>query len=122
MTEHFEDVSKVEPVFRELRNLMDLSVVSAIIAREGLLQKTNLDIPAINGQQQVSTTQWSVPVSVPSQCSFIRLSDSWLVTASGGVTVDSWAVAENTQLDPSLGKLAQTASSKSSSGWWWSAN
>ena len=93
MTEKYDQLSKAEPVFRELRNLMDMSVVAAIIARERLLKQVGLNIPAIKGLDTVSIPTWNVPQKVPSQCSFARLSDGLIVTTSGGVTVDSWAVA-----------------------------
>ena len=122
MTENFDKLSKDEPVFRELRNLMDMSVVAAIIKQDNLVDKLDMNLPGILGQQMVSTPIWNVPLQVPTQCSFVKLSKSWLVTASGGVDVDSFAVAEKTETVPSLGKMIALASKRSADNWWWNAN
>ncbi len=122
MTDNFEQLSQDEPVFRELRNLMDMSVVAAIIKQDQLVEKLNMNLPGILGHEMVSTPSWNIPQQVPTQCSFVKLSESWLVTASGGVDVDSFAVAEKTETVPSLGKLAVLASKRSADNWWWNAN
>ena len=44
-----------------------------------------------------------------------------MVTTSGGVDVDSWAVAENTEKVATLGKIAAVAK-EGSERWWWNAN
>jgi len=117
MTEKFAELSKIEPVFRELRNLMDLSVVAAIITKEGMTKGVSL--PAVESSK-VSTSEFNVPSKVPSECSFVQLSRSWLFTASGGVTVDSWKVASNTKVDSSLdGMVAK--SNPTNDRWWWNA-
>ena len=118
MTKHYDKLSTIVPVFRELRNLMDISVVAAIIEREGLLKSAELRIPAIQGIDTISIPKWNVPKTVPTQCSFARMTRSLMVTTSGGVTIDSWAVASNTTVDSKL-KLDATMSSDR---WWWNAN
>ncbi len=122
MTENFDQLSKDEPVFRELRNLMDMSVVSAIIRQDNLVEKLDMNLPGILGHEMVSTPSWNIPQQVPTQCSFVKLSKSWLVTASGGVDVDSFAVAEKTETVPSIGKIAVLANQRSADNWWWNAN
>ncbi len=102
--------------------VMDMSVVAAIIKQDQLVEKLNMNLPGILGHEMVSTPSWNIPQQVPTQCSFVKLSESWLVTASGGVDVDSFAVAEKTETVPSLGKLAVLASKRSADNWWWNAN
>ena len=117
MTEKFAELSKIEPVFRELRNLMDLSVVAAIITKEGMTKQVSL--PAVESPK-VSTSEFNVPSKVPSQCSFVHLSGGWMFTASGGVSVDSWKVASSTKVDASLdGMVAK--SNPTNDRWWWNA-
>jgi hypothetical protein len=120
MTERFEELSKAEPCFRELRNVIDLSVVAAIISRHGLADKAGLKMPAILGISNVALPSWNAPKTVPAQCSFFQTSNSWLVSASGGVQLDSWGVAQNQAVVPQLKELAATANSSSKS-WWWNA-
>jgi hypothetical protein len=121
MTENYEELAKAEPIFRELRNVMDLAVVAAIIARGKLLEKANLEIPSIVGSDAVKTPTWNVPNTIPCQCSFVRLSKGWCVTASGGVQVDSWAVASNTETSLTVRQLVDSKLEKSADRWWWNA-
>lgn len=121
MSDRYEELSKQQPVFRELRNLMDLSVVAAIIAKEDLIEKTKLPLPSILALDTVATPTWNVPKSVPTQCSFVRLSNSLMVTTSGGVLVDSWSVAANTKVDPKLASIAASAIDSRGDRWWWNA-
>lgn len=124
MTERFEELATAEPVFRELRNIMDMSVAAAIIEQEGMLSQVNLTLDNIAGQseQMVSLPAWNVPQTVPAQCSFVRLSRSWIVTASGGVQVDSWAVASNSEVVSEVGSIGATAMDRTADRWWWNAN
>ena len=119
MTENYEKLSTVEPVFRELRNLMDLSVAAAIIEGEQLLQSVGLNTVAIKGLETVSIPELNVPKTVPTQCSYARMTRSLMVTTSGGVTINSWAVAANKQVDASL---AVNVDAGGAQNWWWNAN
>ena len=124
MTERFDELAQAEPVFRELRNLMDMSVAAAIIEQQGLLGQVSLELSNIAGSSEtpVSVPVWNVPTTVPPQCSFVQLSRSWLVTASGGCQVDSWAVAENTEVVPAITDVAANAMTRTADRWWWNAN
>jgi hypothetical protein len=120
MTEKFEELAVAEPAFRELRNVMDLSVISAIIRKENLAAKVGLETPAILGLTDVMVTpSWTIPKSVSTQCSFVRVANSWLVSASGGIQLDSWGIAGNTETVPELAKVASNATTKTADRWWW---
>ncbi len=123
MTSHFDDLAAADATFGELRNVMDLSVIAALMKQQQMTQAVSLEIPAILGITEVATTPaWTVPKKVPTQCSFVRLAKSWLVTASGGVTVDSWSVAENFEVDASVTEVAQVAVQRNADRWWWNAS
>jgi hypothetical protein len=122
MTERFEELAAAEPIFWELRNLMDMSVVAALIAKEELLVKANLDLAMINGSDnQVSTPTWNVPKTVPAQCSYVLTNRAWIVTASGGIQVDSWGVVAKTETVASLQKSGELALNRTADRWWWNA-
>ena len=118
MTERFEELAAAEPAFRELRNVMDLSVIAAIIKSQGLVQKVGLEIPAILGTEKHEIPSYSVPKVVPAQCSFVRIANSWLVSASGGIQLDSWSVAQNTEDVSEVGEVAKLAA-RVGDKWWW---
>ena len=100
----------------------DLSVISAIISKNQMLRKMGLEIDAITGDA-VQMPSRPVPSSVPTACSFVNIKGNYVVTASGGVQVDSWAVAGNTKIDTKLAKTSSMAlAAKDGNRWWWNAN
>src|SRR5439155_3963598 len=73
MTEHYDELSAKEPVFVELRNLMDACVIAALISKEGLLEKAQLDIPTLRGtDSKLELVSWPQPKTVATQCSFLK--------------------------------------------------
>ncbi len=108
MTERYDELAKVDPVFGQLRNLMDLSLVAALIAREDLCGMADCPLESLMGASSKWKTEfWPAPRSVASQSSFIKVKRQYVITASGGVQIDSWSWAANTQVDPLLeGKSA----------------
>ncbi len=119
MTDKFDSLAQKEPAFRELRNLMDMSVVAALLAKENLLERSSLEIPLFTDESQLPTPGYNVPKSVPTQCSLVRLTSSWLVTASGGVQVDPWSVVEQSEVLAELNKTRSVAINAPNSQWWW---
>jgi hypothetical protein len=119
MTQHYDRLSGYEPTFAHLRNLMDLCVVAALIEKEGLLQKAHLgELPYVSRLMPLET--YHPPRSVSTQCSFVRQQRGYLITASGGVTIDSWKAAGQSDVEPSLAPLrSQQAPAGDQNSWWW---
>jgi hypothetical protein len=118
MTEKYDELSVQQPVFGELRNLMDLCVVAALIAKEDLLAKANLEIPTLSARDsKLGVSQWYAPKSVPTQVSATRGSGEVIVTASGGVEIASWQVAGKAVENAAVGQVRSKAA-KSGSLWW----
>ena len=70
MTAKYDELSVAEPVFGELRNVMDLCVISALIAKENLLAKANLELPTLIGREsKLQPSEWNAPTQVATQCS-----------------------------------------------------
>lgn len=116
MTKHYEKLSAEVPVFRDLRNVMDMSVIAAIVRNEHLLSKVGLELSMIGGK--LPTPTYAVPESIPAQCS---VADSYAVQVSGGVLVDSWGAAQNTVVDEKLTEVAAVAKVATADRWWWNA-
>jgi hypothetical protein len=116
MTKHYDAVSEKEPVFRDLRNVMDMSVIAAIIRNEGLANKVGLKLPKIGGE--LDTPTYAVPEKIPSR---VSVAGSYAVQVSGGVLLDSWGVAQNTVEEKKLGEVAMVAKVATADRWWWNA-
>lgn len=121
MTDNFADLARAEPVFGDLRNLMDLSVVATLIVQEGLDQRAGCDLSLLMGrQQEIPVASYVTPTAVDPQCSFVRGRSGWTVTASGGVSVDSFEVVENQQVDATIAQRRQRGAETTAAGrWWW---
>ncbi|HEV7281865.1 MAG TPA: DUF1598 domain-containing protein [Pirellulaceae bacterium] len=120
-TEKFEELCKADPAFGDLRNIMDQSVVAALIKREGLLEKAGASLPLLTGQdERLTVTAWNAPASVPTQSSFIQIGNDFVITASGGVQIESWQVAAKTEVSPAVAEARQKGG-YAGARWWWNA-
>jgi hypothetical protein len=121
MTEKYDELSAADVVFGELRNLMDMCVVTALIEKNRLWEKAGLSVPILTEQDSPLKLQKSnAAKQIPPEVSFLRTRNSWIVTASGGVQVESWQVASNVKTSSELSDVRQQAlSPRSSKSIWW---
>jgi hypothetical protein len=121
MTARYQQLAEKDLVFAQLRNLMDLCIVAALIQHEDLCGLAGgisfplLTRPADNNGAEA----WNAPKAVPTQCSFTKIGRNYVVTASGGVQIDSWAVASRSEVHPALGQVLTKAAKPADSSWWW---
>lgn len=119
MTAHYEELSQKLPIFAELSNLMDLAVVGALIAKENLPGKAGLSMPILTGAQELAAAQFDAPRQVDSKATFVKKGDSFVISASGGVLIDSWSIAGNSQASASLVPVRKQALPTDPKRWWW---
>lgn len=109
-TKKMDELAIADPVFGELRNVMDLCLVAAIIESQDLQSLAQCDLSAIVGDSaRVELAKYEVAKSLDPQCSFIQTVQGWVVTASGGVLVDSWQTASNTKVNESVASGIESA-------------
>lgn len=102
-TKKMDELAVADPVFGELRNVMDLCLIAALIESQDLQALSNCDLSAIVGDTaRVELAKCDVAKSLDPQCSFIQTVQGWVVTASGGVLVDSWQTANVTKINESV--------------------
>lgn len=119
MTANYEELSAEDKVFAKLRNLMDMCVAAAIIERHGLRDIADCDLELLyDTSSEIEIEEWNAAKTIPPQFSFIKSRAGVVVTASGGVQVQSWEAADNTQVVASVAKLHAPAKGKTTS-WWW---
>jgi hypothetical protein len=119
MTAKYDELSGKEPIFGELRNVMDLCVISALIAKEGLLGKAGLEIPTLTSKDsKLELVRFPAPKNVPTQCSTLKDGNETILTASGGVEITSWQVADRSLESSDAAKVRTEAAAKNPSLWW----
>ncbi len=111
-----DQLAAAEPVFGELRTVMDLCVVASLIRSHGLEEMAQCDLSTFrNVVFDNSDVEQKAPTQVDPQCSFIKAGSSWIVTASGGVLIDPWALVRepsiSTNLSPVRAKAAPNVDS-----------
>ena len=119
MTDKYDELSAVDPVFGELRNLMDMCVISALIEKERLCEVAGCSLPLLTGQSsELALETWNAAKRISPEVSFLRTRNSWIVTASGGVQIESWQVASRTDVDSNVSVVRNRATPESKSLWW----
>ena len=121
MTESYADLSKEMPVFSELQNMMDLTVVATLIVQERLAEKAELDLSVLGSENEaLQLASYTTPKAVEPHCSFIRGRAGWVVTASGGVDINGFEVVQNQVADQSGDNIRKEALAASTTNrWWW---
>jgi hypothetical protein len=120
MTAKYDELSGQDAVFGELRNLMDMCVLAALLQKEGLWQKAGLSAPLLTDSgSQLKPEVWYAPRQIHPEISFLKGTNGLIVTASGGVSIESWQVAERKETVANLAAVRQRATSNSRQGMWW---
>ncbi|MEO1617479.1 MAG: DUF1598 domain-containing protein, partial [Planctomycetota bacterium] len=115
MTESFEELAKEMPIFGDLQNLMDLSVVSTLIVQERLEARAGLGLELLRDTTALAPPEFETPQAVSPECSFIKGRGGWVVAASGGVLINPFQIVQDQEVDASL---AMDLSSRDNR-WWW---
>jgi len=120
MTNKYDALSDKISVFAELRNCMDLAVVSALIFREDLPGKAGLDVDfLLNQRSMLYDETMNPPRKVASQARAIRKGRGFLISASGGVEVDVATPLAKAEVAESLVPLRKSAQVDEKIKTWW---
>jgi len=112
----YAELSKKQTVFADLRNLVDLAVVGAVIHKYNLLETAGLDAKFLLSEETIDS--YDVPKKVNSQASVLRKGKGWLISASGGVQMYPEQLASATEEDAALAPIRKEATAKDMN-WWW---
>lgn len=115
LTERYSELADHDSAFGQLRNVMDLAVIAALIEKEQLLARAGLEIPQL--LHEVSVAEYPAPRQVATQASFLKRRGSYTISASGGVQILPWQIAdqtvENAEVSTVRGELSAVADK-----WW----
>ena len=118
MTAKYEELSAKDVVFGQLRNCIDLAVVAALVTKERLGERAGHSFSLLMDSDQLPSDQYYAPKQVPSKASVMVKRGSWVISASGGVQIDSWVLADKAEPAESLAPLRKKAESAAKT-WWW---
>ena len=119
MTEKYDALSAKDSVFGDLRNLMDMCVVAALLEKEGLWDRAGLEAPLLREpHSDLQVELWTAPKVVPPEVSFVKARRETIVSASGGVQLTPWQVASEVASVPEIGSIREKAAPAGQSLWW----
>lgn len=119
MTKHYDELSLKEPIFGELRNCIDLAVVAALISKENLAGKAGLDMGALLDPGVYETEQFPIPKQVDTKASYVETASGFVLSASGGVELNSWEVADHKETSEDLEPIRTKVADSRDKSWWW---
>jgi hypothetical protein len=118
-TAKYDELAAKESVFGDLRNIMDMCVVAALVTKENLQAKAQCELPELTstkGKTELETLP--APKKVATQSSAIKRGSSWIITASGGVAIDSWHAADKAEVSPAAAAIREKAKAAGDHLWW----
>jgi hypothetical protein len=119
-TKKLDELATKDTVFGDLRNVMDLCVIAAMIEAQNLESLAGCDLSGILGDTStVETPKFDIPNALDPQISFVQSVQGLLISASGGVMIESWQVATNTSEDDRVAKNYDRAASWSNASSWY---
>jgi len=119
MTAKYGELSQCDSIFGQLRNCMDLAVVTALIVKENLATRADCDLGLLANATGLPVELFAAPKQVDSKASFVKKGDNWIISASGGVQIHSWGVADKHEKSDTLAPLREKAVAAAGKRWWW---
>lgn len=119
MTDRYDELSVKEPIFGELRNCMDLAVVAALIVKENLAGKAGLNMGVLLNASDLPTDELITPKVIATKASFIETRNNYIISASGGVAINSWGDADRKEQSDSLAPVREKVAEGLAKSWWW---
>jgi hypothetical protein len=119
-TTKMNELAVKDTVFGELRNVMDLCVIAALIESQNMQSAAGCNLSALLGEQaNLPTVKFDVAQALDPQISFVQTAQNFVVSASGGVSIESWYIASNIQENDAISPT-RTAGIKweSSTSWY----
>ena len=84
-----------------------------------MLRKVGLDLSVLTKGDDYEIYHMPVPKHLPTQASITNVNGKLMITASGGVQVDSWAVASKSEVDDQIAANREKSNPDDYVTWWW---
>ena len=119
MTEKYAELAVADPIFGQLRNCMELAIVAALVVKERLPEKAGYSMSLLMDPEDLRVTEFAAPKAVASQASLLKRGSNWVISASGGVMLNSWSIADRVEQSDAPADARQKAAPAEDTRWWW---
>lgn len=116
MTEKYEELAEHDSSFGQLRNIMDLAVVGALIEKERLLDVAGLTLPRLMAEEPQD--RYPAARQTPARVSALKKGREWVISASGGVEMLPWHIASETETVEAVGAVREELTADVQEFWW----
>ncbi len=119
MTAAYPQLAVADPVFGQLQNCMDLSLVATLIVRQGLAERAGCGLTTLLDPDAVAVEALHAPRQVASLASLARKGSNWVITASGGVLITPRKALQRVRVEAELKARRIEAAVGRHDDWWW---
>lgn len=118
MTEKYPELAVADPIFGQLQNCMELAVVGALIVKNNLPEKAGYDLPTLMNSPTVKADVFNAPKQVASIASILEKGKNRVVSVSGGVAINSWAIADRVKPSERVAPVRAKSAFSETANWW----
>jgi hypothetical protein len=125
-TLRFPDLANRSPVFAELQNVIDWTLIAALIRRDGLAEKVRWAMQVFSDPEQSSYSRGNAPRSVASLVNAKRAGNLVIGLVGGGVVISPRSLLRSDAWKPERGErlegqrvAADEAKRSAEHPWWW---
>jgi hypothetical protein len=124
-TKKFNQIASVQPVYAQLRNLIDLSVTASFIQQQDLYQRAGWDLGVFGSEDKLAVETLPPPQQVETAINAMMIGSRLVTPIGGGVTIQARKLLQEgsgviDQADSMIGsKSAPVLESLSDGQWWW---
>jgi len=119
MTDKYSELAVADPIFGQLQNCMELAVVGALIVKGNLPQKAGYDMPTLMNSPELKADVFNAPKQVPSVASVLNRGKGHVISVSGGVAINSWAIADKLKTSEKVAPVRTKAAFAETAASWW---
>lgn len=119
LTARYDELAAKSAIFGQLRNCVDLAVVAALVFKENLHEKADFSIGLLLDEVDLPREQFAAARQVPSKASMVETRSNYIISVSGGVSIDSWQAAAAQEASDKLSPLHARARPGQADRWWW---
>jgi hypothetical protein len=124
-TQHYPELAAREPVFAEMRNVIDLAIVAAFIHKQDLYGKADWKAATFNDEASLKVETYEAPLQVETVCTAVWKGTSLITPVGGGVSIRAQQALQTANAlpdeDGQISELRESIDLKDlpAGRWWW---
>jgi hypothetical protein len=124
-TQKYPEIAAKKPIYAQLRNLIDMTVVAAFIQQQDYYGQAGWQMPTFMSEEKFPIQTYQAPVQVDTVVTSVWKGSRLMTPVAGGVTIQAkQALAKENQLEDEKGAVANAKVEVSlkdlkEGQWWW---